>query len=311
MKKIVFLDAATLGAVENIDVFSQFGEYVKYDFTASEERVERVKGADIVISNKVMIDKSVIDSCPTLKLICVAATGMNNVDLAYAAERGIAVKNVAGYSTDSVAQITFSLVLELLSHTAQFDNYVKTEYAGSRSFTCMKYEYSEIAGKRYGIIGLGTIGRRVAAIASAFGAEVVYYSTSGANNNSEYRRVELDELLTSCDIVSVHSPLNDKTNNLIDYNKLSLMKPTSIIVNVGRGGIVNEADLARALDANLIAGAGVDVFCKEPVLADNPLLKVRNSDKLVMTPHIAWASREARYRLVNMIVDNIKSFLVG
>lgn len=309
MKKIVFLDAATLGTVENIDVFSQFGEYIKYDYTSADERVERVKGVDIVITNKVLIDKAVIDSCPTLKLICVAATGMNNIDLAYAAERGIAVKNVAGYSTQSVAQTTFALVLELLSHTALFDNYVKTEYAGSRSFTCMKYEYSEISGKRYGIIGLGTIGNKVAAIAEAFGAEVVYYSTSGANNSSAYRRVELDELLGSCDIVSVHSPLNDRTSNLIDYNKLSLMKPTSVIVNVGRGGIINEADLARALDANLIAGAGLDVFCTEPILAESPLLKVKNPNKLVMTPHIAWASREARYRLVNMIVNNIKSFL--
>ena len=310
--KIVFLDAKTVGNDISLDIFKQFGEFTAYQTTKREEVINRVKNAEIVITNKVIIDKYVIDNAPELKLICVAATGYNNIDVEYSKEKCIAITNVAGYSTESVVQHTFALLFYILEHLKYYDEYVKSgEYAKSDIFTHLDKPFWEINGKIWGIIGLGTIGRRVAKVAESFGANVIYTSTSGIDRKEDYPKVELDELLKISDIVSIHAPLNDKTRNLITYRKLKLMKSNAILLNLGRGGIVNETDLARALDENLIGGAGLDVLEKEPINADNPLLKIKNKDKLFITPHIAWTSVEARKKLINEIAENIKSFLEG
>ena len=307
--KIVFLDASTIGDVPNMGEITSLGNYVEYPVTSHGQRIERLVGADVAIVNKVVIDREVMDACPHLRLVCVAATGMNNIDLAYAAEKGIIVKNVAGYSTNSVAQVTISLVLGLLTRTHDYNEYIQNGgYAASPIFTHFGQPFWELSGKQYGIIGLGTIGKRVAAIAEAFGANVCYYSTSGKNLNNRYKHLDLSRLLQTSDVVSIHAPLNDQTHHLIGMPQLRMMKPSALLINVGRGGIVDEAALAEAIDSDMIAGAGLDVFTREPLPADHPLLTVCNKDKLLLLPHIAWASVEARTVLVSRIAENIKSF---
>ncbi|MEG1554579.1 MAG: D-2-hydroxyacid dehydrogenase [Rikenellaceae bacterium] len=304
--QIVFLDEATLGKMAATEKIASLGEYIAYDFTSPEDVSKRVKDADVIITNKVYISKELMSSLKRLKLICVAATGMNNVDLKGAAELGIVVKNVAGYSTASVTQTTFALLLQLMSKVSCFDKYVKDgSYAASNSFTKIDPSYDELAGKVFGVVGLGTIGKSVAGVAKAFGAEVIYYSTSGANNNSDYRRVDMSELLSKSDVISIHAPLNENTNNLFDYKELSQMKPTSIIINMGRGGIINEAALARVIDEGKIGGAALDVFTKEPILNENPLSNIKNKERVAFTPHIAWASLQARERLMELLYQNI------
>ena len=304
--KIVFLDASTIGDVPNMDEIRCLGDYVEYSVTSREQRVERLVEADVAIVNKTIIDRDVMTACPRLRLVCVAATGMNNIDLNCAAEKGIIVKNVAGYSTNSVAQVTFSLVLELLTRTHYYNKYVQSgEYSSSPIFTHLGMPFRELAGKQYGIIGLGAIGKRVAAIAEAFGAHVCYYSTSGRNLDNPYKHLHLNELLQTSDIVSIHAPLNDQTHNLVGMSQLRMMKPSALLVNVGRGGIVDEAALAEAIDSDVIAGAGLDVFTQEPLPSGHPFLTVRKKDKLLLLPHIAWASLEARTLLVSRIAGNI------
>jgi glycerate dehydrogenase len=251
----------------------------------------------------------VIEYANSLKLICVAATGTNNVDIDAALERGIPVKNVKGYSSQSVAQGTFSLLLHLVNNISYYDIYVKSgSYSKSDIFTHLDKPFYEINGKRFGIIGLGNIGRQVAKIAEAFGAEVVFYSASGQNYHKFYQRLELGDFLRSSDIISIHAPLNQYTANLLNYDRLKRMKKSAILINVGRGGIVNESDLARALDEGMIAGAGIDVFSQEPINVDNPLLQIKNIHMLALTPHVTWASIEARTLLVEKICQNIQEF---
>lgn len=308
--KIVFLDSATLGESISYKLLEELGELVLWSHSFPEDIAERVKEADVVIVNKVRMFAEQIDSAPNLRLICVAATGTNNVDIPYANSKGIQVKNVVGYSTDSVAQITFGSLLALMNHSAYFDNCVKSgEYSKSHHFTDTGRSFTEIAGKRFGIIGMGTIGKRVAAIATAFGATVSYYSTGGSAHCSDYPSVSLNELLSESDIISIHAPLSDKTNNLISLEQLKMMKQSGIIMNMGRGGIINEADLAFALDSGIIAGAATDVFVQEPVPADHPYLKVKNRERLILTPHIGWAGENAKNVLIKGIAENIKSAL--
>lgn len=311
--KIAILDAATLGDDINLDIFKDFGYLEIYPITKTkEETIERVKDKHIVITNKVVIDKEVMDNAPYLKLICVAATGYNNIDINHAKQKGIAVSNVAGYSTNSVVQHTFAMLFYLLESLKYYDDYVKSgEYSKSPIFTHIGKPFWEIAGKTWGIIGLGTIGKKVAQIAENFGCDVIYYSTSGKNISQKYPHKALDELLSISDIVSIHAPLNDYTKNLITYDKIKLMKKTAILLNLGRGGIINEEDLAKALDEGLIAAAGLDVLEKEPINPDNPLLHIKNKDRLFITPHIAWTSIEARQTLVKEIYLNIDAFIHG
>lgn len=307
---IAFLDVKTMGNIPNLHLIERLGDLIQYSVTKPEERLERLENIDIVITCKVVIDREIIDACPQLKLICVAATGTNNVDVAYANEKGIEVKNVVNYSTESVAQVTVALILNLVNRLNYFDRYVKSGgYTHSDMFTHYGPEFYQLSGKRAGIIGLGNIGKRVAGLLEAFGMEIVYYSTSGKNNNNDYQRVELAELLLTSDIVTIHSPLNDLTKNIINKNNLKLMKPTSFLINVSRGGIVNENDLVDALNQEIIAGAGVDVYEKEPIVSDNPILKVKHPERLVLTPHIAWTSIESRELLIEKVAENIQKFI--
>lgn len=310
--KLCILDAKTLGNDIDLSGFETFGQVFVYQITKPEEVVERIKDQNVIITNKVVLNETNLQHAPELKLICITATGTNNIDLAYAKEHNIAVTNVAGYSTNSVAQHTFAMLLYLLEQLSYYDRYVKSgEYAKSEVFTNLNKPFWELRGKTFGIIGLGEIGRSVAAVANAFGSNVVYYSTSGANYNEEYQRVDFDELLRTSDVVSIHAPLNERTKNLIRYDQLKMMKGHAILLNLGRGGIVNENDLAKALDEELIAGAALDVLEREPIQNDNPLLNVKNSDRLLIVPHIAWASIEARKKLVNEVMLNIESYLKG
>lgn len=304
--KIAFLDAATMGDV-SFEPFERLGEFVCYQLSTPEEARERVKDIDVLMINKVIVNKELIDSAPNLKLICIAATGMNNIDVEYAASKGIPVRNVAGYSTDSVAQSTFMHILSLVGGGPYFDHSVKSgSYSRSGMFTDPKWNWWELAGKTIGIIGLGNIGMKVAKIAEAFGMNVCYYSTSGTCHCKEYPCLSLEELLRRSDVVSVHAPLNERTLNLLGANEFAMMKPTAYVVNAGRGAIIVEKDLAEAVDNGTIAGAGIDVFVQEPVPEDHPYLKMKHPERMRLAPHIAWASVEARERLVGMMADNVR-----
>ncbi|WP_105614580.1 D-2-hydroxyacid dehydrogenase [Vallitalea okinawensis] len=310
--KIAILDAKTLGNDLDLTIYEQLGEVKIYDFTRPEQVLDRITGMDVIITNKVVLGEENLSKAPTIKLICVTATGTNNIDSTYCKANKIGVANVAGYSTDSVAQHTFALLFYLLEHLPYYDQYVKSgKYVDDEIFTHFDKKFWQVKDKTWGIIGLGAIGRRVAEIAKLFGANIIYYSTSGQNNNDQYKRVELEELLAESDIISIHSPLNDKTKNLITYTELDRMKRNAILLNLGRGTIVNEADLVKALNEDLIAAAGLDVLEHEPINADNPLLMVKDSNKLFVTPHIAWASLEARQTVVREVYENIVAFTKG
>ena len=306
--KIVFLDTDVVSVDISLTPIEALGELTCYGTTTPDEIPSRVADCEALIINKVKIGKPQIDAAPRLKLICEAATGVDNVDVTYAESKGIKVKNVAAYSTDSVVQTTFYHLLNLVFHCGHFDSYVKDgRYSASGLFTDLSHQIMELAGKTYGIIGMGNIGSKVAQAATAFGMKVCYYSTSGTNHCCEYPPLPLEELLACCDVVSIHAPLNERTNALIGYRELSMMKKTAYLINMGRGQIVVDNDLARAIDEGLIAGAGLDVFAPEPLSSNNPLLNIANLQKLSLTPHIAWASVEARQRLVEGIAENILS----
>ena len=306
--KLVFLDTITLGETD-LKALRAFGELVCYDKTTPEQTQERIVGADVVITNKVVITKEMMQNTPSLKLICIAATGMNNVDLDAAKELGVEVKNVTGYSTASVIQHTFSMLFYLMGHSRYYDDVVKNgTYSQSGVFTDVSHPFFELKGKKWGIIGLGEIGRGIAKVASCFGAKVSYYSTSGNNINRDYIQTDLQTLLQTNDIITIHAPLNEKTLNLLDYEALQRCKEGAIVLNLGRGGIINEEAVARIVDERNIA-FGLDVFAKEPLPSDSPLLQVKNKERLYLTPHIAWTSVEARDKLVDGIVANIKTFV--
>lgn len=303
------LDALTLGNDADLSVFEQLGTFKAYATTSTIQRIEHIEDAHIVLTNKVVIDQAVMDACPTLKLICITATGTNNVDLNYAKQKGIEVKNVAGYSSASVAQTTLMLALNLVGKCAYYDDYVKSgKWQKSPIFTHLERSFCEIKGKCWGIIGLGSIGKEVAKIVSAFGANVVYFSTSGANNDSTYERVSLEEMLQRCEVISIHAPLNDKTKNLIGYAELNQMRTGAVLVNVGRGGILDEVALAQIIDEKELY-VGLDVLAVEPMQKHHPLLHVKHSERLLLTPHIAWGSVEARRELIRLVSLNIQEFL--
>ena len=304
--KIVFLDAATIGADADLTPLKSKGCLTVYENTPPEFVKERIAGAEVVIVNKVLITKDIIDSSPSLKRICVAATGVNNVDTKYASSKGIPVLNVSGYSTKSVTQITFSSLLSLVSNISLHDKAVKSgEYTKGGVFTWLGAPFFELSGKSLGIIGMGAIGQEVASVALALGMEVSYFSTSGTSHCKKFPSVTLDEILRGSDVISIHAPLNEKTLGLISKNELEKMKRTAFLVNMGRGGIVNELDLSNAIDNEIIAGAAVDVYSVEPLPLDHPFLKVKRSDRLLLTPHIAWTSIEARGALIEGIAANI------
>lgn len=304
--KIVFLDAATMGDV-SFEPIERLGELVCYDSSTPQEALERVRDCEVMIVNKVKVTPQIIDAAQNLKLICESATGVNNIDLEYAASKGIPVRNAVGYSTDSVVQATFMHILSLVGKAPYYDNSVKNgKYSQSGMFTDVSVNWWELSGKNIGIIGLGNIGSRVAKVAEAFGMKVSYYSTSGTSHNQNYPSVPLEQLLKESDIVSIHAPLNERTLGLIGEKELRVMKPSAYLINMGRGGIVVEKDLAEAVDTGVIAGAGLDVFEVEPLPAENPFLKMVHPERMSFAPHVAWASEEARERLLGMVAENIR-----
>lgn len=307
--KIVFLDAKSVGDDINLSEFDRIGEMIKYDFSTEEEARERTREADVLITNKMPVNESTIGEAEHLKLVCLTATGTNNLDKQYLAGRGIAWRNVAGYSTESVAQHTFAMLFYLMEKLRYYDDYVKTEkYVNDTVFTHFANVFHELCGMTWGIIGLGNIGRRVADLAKMFGCHVVYYSTSGKHDQEGYERVDLDTLLKISDVVSVHAPLDENTKDLMNADAFAKMKKNAIFLNLGRGPIVVEQALADALENGQIAAAGLDVLAAEPMREDNPLRLIKDSEKLLITPHIGWASVEARTRLMHTIVGQIREF---
>lgn len=306
--KIVLLDTLTFGETD-LSGFDAFGEVAAYETTTPDETGERIANADVIVTNKVVITDAMMETVPSLKLICVAATGMNNIDLEAANRRGIAVRNVAGYSTDSVVQHTFSMLFYLMGHSRYYDDYVKSgQWQRSEIFTHVGRPFHELKAKTWGIIGLGEIGRGVAGVAKAFGAKVRYYSTSGRNENPDYEKVTLSRLLEESDVVSIHAPLNSATQGLIGHSELLIMKDGAILLNLGRGGIVDERALAAIIDAKPIY-AGLDVLEKEPMSDPHPLMEITHKERLYITPHIAWTSVEARQTLIAKVIENIRTFV--
>ena len=310
--KISILERDSLGIDVDMSEIDKLGEVTVYPATTVENAVEHIGDADIIIANKLPLNAETLKGAVNLKFVAQTATGTNNVDFAYTNSKGIKVANVPSYSTDSVAQHTFALLLYLVEKMRFFDDYVKNgTYSRSNCFSCLDMIYPEIAGKTWGIIGMGAIGQKVAQIATVFGCKVICYSASGRTYDMSYEQVDFDTLLANSDILSVHAPLNEYTKGLMNYDAFCKMKPSAYFINVGRGPIVVEEDLARALEEEQIRAAGLDVLCVEPMPIDNPLLKFKDSSKIIITPHVAWATSEARQRCVDVVTENIKAFLRG
>ncbi len=311
--KIVLLERNSAGTDISVDCFSDFGEVTSYANTVTEEEVAaRVGDADIVVCNKSPMRESTLKNCPNVKLICELATGFDNCDLAYCKSRGIQVRNVVDYSTGMVAQHTFTLALALSQKLMHYDTYVKSgAYSAQDRFSNFDIPFYELEGKTWGIVGMGNIGRRVARLATAFGCKVIFTSITGKSSCTDYRQVDKETLLKESDFLSLHCPLSDLSRNYIDKDALSKMKKTAYLINVARGPVVNNRDLYDSLMAGELAGAGLDVLEKEPLEPGNPLSRIKDSTRLIITPHLAWASVEARTRCVQGVYDNIAAFLRG
>ncbi len=310
--KIVSLEAGSVGKDMSFECYKKYGELVVYDGTTQEEVGERLADADIAIINKSLINEEVLNKAKNLKLVCLTATGYNNIDIEACKRHGVVASNVIGYSTPIVAQHTFAMLLSVYEHLNHYDQYVKDgKYAEGQSFTYINRPFSELAGKRYGIVGLGNIGRKVAEIATAFGCEVVYYSASGKTYDVPYKQVDFGELVTTSDIISLHCPLNEHTEYLFTLDTFKKMKDSAIIINVARGAVIKEEDLVKALEDKLIAGAGIDVYEKEPFPSNSPMFRLKNYENVILTPHIGWGSVEARQRCLDEICINIEEFLKG
>lgn len=307
--KVVALEIKNIGEDIDINMFNEFGEFKSYLTSKPEDIAERCDGADAIIINKLPINEKTIGSIDSLKIVLVTATGFDNLDMDYLKSRGIAVCNVKGYSTDSVAQHTFALMFYVYEKLRAYDDFVKNgDYSRHDIFTYFDESFYELKGKVWGIVGLGEIGRSVAKIATAFGCEVVYYSTSGRNSNNDFEKVDFDKLLEISDIISIHAPLNENTKYLFNAEAFKKMKKSAVLINVGRGPIINERDLTDALKNDEIAAAALDVLEKEPMSPESPFFEIKDSRKLYITPHIAWATREARERLMMEVYKNLKAF---
>lgn len=310
--KLVVLERNSVGTDIDVSCFEKFGEVVYYPNTVADNTAERVKDADIIIANKAPLNEITLKNAPNVKLICLFATGFDNVDTAYCKSRQIKVANVINYCTPAVAQHTLLLALLLAEKIAFYDDYVKSgAYSAQDRFSNFDRPFRDLEGKTWGIVGMGTIGRKVASLAQAFGCKVIFYSASGNSTCTEYERVDFGTLLKESDILSLHCPLTDRTRGLINKEAFAQMKDTAILVNVARGPVVDTQALCDALMNNQIAAAGLDVLEKEPMAKDDPLNKIKDSTKLVITPHMAWASTESRTNLVIEVCKNIESFLDG
>ena len=310
--KLVVLERDSVGTDVDVSCFEQFGEVTYYANTLKDTVAERVKDAEVIIANKAPLGESTLKDAAHVKLICLFATGYDNVDLVYCKSRGIKVANVVNYCTPAVAQHTLLLALALSEKLAHYDDYVKSgAYGAQDRFSNFDRPFTELAGKNWGIVGMGNIGHKVASLAEAFGCRVIFYSASGKSTCTDYERVELDTLLRESDILSLHCPLSDRTRGLINKDAFVKMKKTAVLINVARGPVVNTQDLYDALMEGEIAAAGLDVLEQEPIARDNPLGQIKDSTKLIITPHMSWASIESRTRLVEEVVKNIRAFLDG
>lgn len=310
--KLVVLERNSVGTDVDVSCFEKFGEVVYYPNTVADNAAERVKDADIIIANKAPLNESTLKDAPNVKLICLFATGFDNIDIAYCKSRGIKVANVVNYCTPAVAQHTLLLALMLTEKITFYDNYVKSgTYSAQDRFSNFDRPFNDLNGKTWGIVGMGTIGRKVASLAQAFGCKIIFYSASGRSTCTEYERVEFNTLLKESDILSLHCPLSDRTKGLINEAAFEQMKKTAILINVARGPVVDTQALYDALINNQIAAAGLDVLEKEPMTKDNPLGKIQDSTKLIITPHMSWASTESRICLIGEVVKNIEAFLDG
>ena len=310
--KIVELDRETLGYDIDTSVLKTIGDFEEHEAADLETTREYIKDADVIIFNKTRMNEELLKDAPNVKMLAITATGFDNIDLEYCKSRGIAAANVKAYSTPAVAQHTFAMALFVLEKISYYDEYVKSgRYSSQSGFCNFDEKYNELSGKTWGIIGMGNIGRSVARIAEAFGCKVIFYSASGNSTCTDYERVELETLLKESDVLSIHCPLSDRTRNLINRDTLKLMKRNAILINVARGPVVNDADLAEALNNGTIAGAGLDVLGVEPMEKDNPLVLIKDSRKLLITPHMAWASVESRQRCFDEVFENIRAFMEG
>ena len=310
--KIVVLERNSVGTDVSMDAIGKLGEMTVYPNTTAADVEEKVKDAEIIVVNKVPLNENTLKDAVNVKLICEFATGYDNVDLEYCKSRGIKVANIVNYSTDAVAQHTFALCFYVLEKLRHYDEYVKSgAYAAQDRFSNFDRPFTELAGKTWGIVGMGNIGRKVAKIAEAFDCKIIFYSASGSSTCTEYERVDFETLLKESDFLSLHCPLSDKTRNLINLDALRKMKKNAILINVARGPVVNDEDLYTALTEGYIAGAGLDVTSTEPMKDSNPLSRIMDSNKLIITPHLAWASDEARNRCVSETCKNIEAFLKG
>ena len=310
---IVVLERNSVGPDISVDCLQELGDVTYYKNTVTIEEVrERVKDADIIVANKSPMNEESLKDASHVKLICEFATGYDNCDLAYCSKRGIKVTNVVNYSTDMVAQHTFTLALALSQKLAYYDTYVKSgAYSAQDRFSNFDVPFYELCGKTWGIVGMGNIGRKVAQIATAFGCKVIFYSVTGKSTCKEYVQVDKETLLAESDFLSLHCPLSDLSRNFIDREALRKMKKSAVLINVARGPVVNNTDLYHALSEGEIAAAGLDVLEKEPLELTNPLSKLKDSNQLIITPHLAWGSVEARIRCVEGVYQNIKAFQEG
>lgn len=310
--KLAVLERNSVGTDVDVSCFEKFGEVTYYPNTVADNAAERVKDADIVIANKAPMNEETLKDAPNVKLICLFATGFDNVDLAYCKKRGIRVANVVNYCTPAVAQHTLLLAMMLSEKIAYYDDYVKSgAYSAQDRFSHFDKIFHDLNGKTWGIVGMGSIGHKVAELASAFGCKIIFYSASGKSACTDYERVELDRLLQESDILSLHCPLSDRTRHLIDKAAFLKMKKTAILINVARGPVVDTQALYEALVEEQIAAAGLDVLEKEPMEISNPLYQIKDSTRLIITPHMSWASVESRTRLIEEIMLNIEAFLEG
>ena len=307
--KISVLDAITLGGDLDLSMFEQFGEVRIYPSTSEDEFLSHVGDSEVLILNKLKVGRQNLPACKSVKLICITATGFDNVDLEYCREAGIAVCNVVGYSTQNVAQITVTMALSLISHLGEYDRAVSDgTYSRGASANILTPVYHEIFGKKWGIVGYGNIGKQVARVAEALGCSVVVNKRTPVD---DAECVDIDTLCRECDIISVHTPLNDGTRGLISRERIASMKKEVIFINVARGAVVDEGALAEAVKEGRVGAIGVDVYSKEPFPCDHPYSEIKGLDNVIFTPHMAWGSYEARVRCCEEVVENIKSYLAG
>ena len=307
--KIVFLDAATIGDDLTYESFEEIGEIVVYSTTSEIEFEEHIQGADVVVINKLKLNASNLPKASKLKLICLAATGFDNVDLDYCRKAGIGVCNVIGYSTQSVAQLTLSMALSLYTHLNEYTEFVRSgEYTQNGLANRLSPVYHEIAGKIWGIVGYGNIGKQVARVAEAMGCRVLVYKRTPIEDTE---CVDFNTICQKSDILSLHVPLNDETRNLLDKEHIAMLKKDAVVINVARGAVADEAALADAILKERIGGLGVDVYSKEPFDAEHPFNKIKHLPNVLLTPHMAWGGYETRVRLLGEIKENVISFYTG